>query len=107
MMQSQLPEEAAALKTAIYAAQSASDFNRTADQIFAASLGIVNTRHLFDHFITALRTIEVPDLWVAVGTHTLSILDASPSASSSYLEQAARVRSLVADAHEKNADWHY
>lgn len=104
-MASQLPEEAVALQGALSSAQSASDFNTIADQLFASSLGIVHTRAIFAHFITALRNHDVPDLWVAVGTHTLSILDASPSASSSYLEQAATLRSLVADAHEKNSDW--
>ncbi|CAN8098579.1 unnamed protein product [Discula destructiva] len=103
--QQQQPEEALALQNALSSAQSASDFNTIADQLFASSLGIVHTRALFASFITALRNLDAPDLWIAVGTHTLSILDASPSASSSYLEQAATLRTLVADAHEKDADW--
>lgn len=104
-MASQLPEEAVALQSALSSAQSVSDFNSVADQLFASSLGIVHTRAVLAQFIIALRDHDVPDLWIAVGTHTLSILDASPSASSSYLEQAATLRSLVADAHEKNNDW--
>lgn len=99
------PAEATALQEAVSSAQSASDFNTAADQFFASSLGIVHIRALFETFITALRKYDNPDLWIAVGTHTLSLLDASPTAASTYLEQAATLRSLIADAHEKNTDW--
>lgn len=107
--QQQPPEEALALQAALTTAQTAADFNALADQIFAGTspLGIVHTRALFAHLLTALRAraASSPDLCLAVTTHTLALLDASPSASSSYLEQAAALRTLAADAHESQRDW--
>lgn len=109
MASQQPPEEAVALQTALSQAQSAADFNAIADQLFASSLGIVHTRTLLANFIATLRSRTTnnnnnssPDLWVAVGTHTLAILTASPTASSSFLEQAATLRTLIADGHEQN-----
>lgn len=99
------PEEAVALQTALSQAQSAADFNAIADQLFASSLGIVHTRSLLATFITTLRAREDHDLWVDVGSHTLDILAASPTASSSFLEQAAALRGLIADGHEANEDF--
>lgn len=105
MASQQPPEEAVALQTALSQAQSAADFNAIADQLFASSLGIVHTRTLLASFIATLRSRNSPDLWVAVGTHTLTILTASPTASSSFLEQAATLRTLIADGHEQNEDF--
>lgn len=99
------PEEAVALQTALSQAQSVADFNAIADQLFASSLGIVHTRSLLATFIDTLRSRSNHDLWVDVGTHTLNILNASPTASSSFLEQAAILRTLIADGHEANEDF--
>lgn len=99
------PEEAVALQAALSQAQSAADFNAVADQLFASSLGIVHTRGLLAAFIATLRGRDDHDLWVDVGTHALDILSTSPTASSSFLEQAASLRGLIADGHEANEDF--
>lgn len=105
MASQQMPQEALALQNALPQAQSASDFTTIADQIFAQSLGIVHTRALLTSLITTLRSRQDHDLWVEVGTHTLDILNSSPTQSSSFLEQAAQIRELIADGHEANDDF--
>ncbi|KAK2769261.1 pci domain-containing protein [Colletotrichum kahawae] len=79
-----------------------SDLNAVLDTFFAASLGIVSTRAVLTTFVKVLRDLKNDDLWIAVGTHTLSQLSAQPS---SFLDQAAAVRELVAEAHENNEDF--
>lgn len=105
MASQQLPQEALVLQNALSQAQSASDFTTIADQIFAQSLGIVHTRALLTTLITTLRARQDHDLWVDVGTHILDILNSTPTASSSFLEQAAQIRELIADGHEANEDF--
>jgi COP9 signalosome complex subunit 4 len=105
MASQQMPQEALALQNALPQAQSASDFTTIADQIFAQSLGIVHTRALLTSLIATLRSRQDHDLWVEVGTHTLDILNSSPTQSSSFLEQAAQIRELIADGHEANDDF--
>lgn len=100
-----MPQEALAIQNALPQAQSASDFTTIADQIFAQSLGIVHTRALLTSLITTLHSRQDHDLWVEVGTHTLDILNSSPTQSSSFLEQAAQIRELIADGHEANDDF--
>ncbi|KAF4872954.1 COP9 signalosome complex subunit 4 [Colletotrichum siamense] len=79
-----------------------SDLNAVLDAFFAASLGIVSTRAVLTTFVKVLRDLKNDDLWIAVGAHTLSQLSAQPS---SFLDQAAAVRELVAEAHENNEDF--
>ncbi|KUI57865.1 COP9 signalosome complex subunit 4 [Cytospora mali] len=105
MASQQMPQEALALQNALPQAQSASDFIAIVDQTFAQSLGIVHTRALLTALITTLRDRQDHDLWVEAGTHTLNILNSSPTASSSFLEQAAQIRELIADGHEANEDF--
>nr|XP_036585610.1 pci domain-containing protein [Colletotrichum truncatum]KAF6795661.1 pci domain-containing protein [Colletotrichum truncatum] len=80
----------------------ADDFNAILDAFFAASLGIVSTRAVLANFVSALRDLKNDDLWIAVGNHTLSQLATQPS---SFLDQVASVRELVAEAHENNEDF--
>lgn len=105
MASQQVPEEAVAIQNALSQAQSASDFNQTADQIFASSLGIVHTRTLLNSLITTLRQRRDFDLWIHVGTHLLEALTASPTSSSSFIEQTATLRELIAEAHEEREDF--
>lgn len=105
MASQQTPDEAQALQAALAQAQSAADFNSIADQILSSSLGIVGTRSLLASFIAALRSRTDHDLWVSAGTHAVDLLAASPNASSSFLEQAAQLRELVADGHEAAEDF--
>ncbi|PSR75140.1 hypothetical protein BD289DRAFT_399529 [Coniella lustricola] len=107
MASQQSQEEVQALQGAIAQAQSASDFNALADQLLTQQhgIGVAGTRALLTTFITTLRSRNDHDVWVDVGTHTLELLSASPTASSSFLEQAAQLRELMADGHEANEDY--
>lgn len=105
MASQQVPEEAVSLQTALAQAKTASNYKQTADQIFAASLGIVHTRTLLTALINKVRAQHDHDLAIDVGTHTLDILNASPTSSSSFLEQAATLRDLIASGHEANEDF--
>ncbi|WYZ34922.1 hypothetical protein EsH8_I_001198 [Colletotrichum jinshuiense] len=80
----------------------ADDLNAVLDAFFDASLGIVSTRALLASFVAAVRELKNDDLWIAVGSHTLSQLSTQPS---SFLDQAAAVRELVSEAHENNEDF--
>lgn len=105
MASQQAPEEALAIQNALSQAQSASDFKAVADQIFVSSLGIVHTRTLLTTLISTLRSRNDHDLSIEVGAHTLDILNDSPTSSSSFLEQAATLRDLIASGHEANEDF--
>ncbi|TDZ12934.1 COP9 signalosome complex subunit 4 [Colletotrichum spinosum] len=79
-----------------------SDLVATLDALFAASLGVVATRAILTTFVSALRNLKNDDLWIAAGTRTLHHLASQPS---SFLDQAAAVRELIAEAHENNEDF--
>lgn len=105
MASQQVPEEAVVLQGALSQAKTASDYKQITDQIFAASLGIVHTRTLLTALINKVRAHNDHDLAIDVGSHTLDILSASPTSSSSFLEQAATLRELIATGHEANEDF--
>lgn len=105
MASQQVSDEAGALQNTLSQATTAADFKQVADQIFAASLGIVSTRTFLTSFINTLRARNDHDLAIDVGTHTLNILNATPTSSSSFLEQAATLRDLIATGHEANEDF--
>ncbi|KAK1972637.1 PCI domain-containing protein [Colletotrichum sublineola] len=92
------------IKTLSSPATAADDLAAVLDAFFAASLGIVPTRAVLASFIATLRELKNDGLWIAVGNHTLSQLAAGAQASS-FLDQAAAVRELVAEAHENNEDF--
>ncbi|KAJ9137862.1 PCI domain-containing protein [Pleurostoma richardsiae] len=81
------------------------DLNAVVDAALAASLGIVATRGVLTALTSALGALANDDLTAAVGTRTLSLLNGSPQSSSSFLDQAAALRELVAGAHEANEDF--
>ncbi|RFU24521.1 hypothetical protein B7463_g11816, partial [Scytalidium lignicola] len=73
------------------------------DSIFAeGSLGIVATRSLLAAFVDALRDIPDNDTKIAIGEHALSTLQAQTS---SFEEQNAVIREVIATAHEGNDDF--
>ncbi|GKT42330.1 COP9 signalosome complex subunit 4 [Colletotrichum spaethianum] len=92
------------IKTLSSPATAADDLAAVLDAFFAASLGIVSTRAVLASFVATLRDLKNDDLWIAVGNHMLSQLAAGAQASS-FLDQAAAVRELVAEAHENNEDF--
>lgn len=105
MASQQPPEEALALQQALSQAHTTADFTTIIDQIFASSLGIIHTRTLLTALLTALRAQSDHNLVIAAISHTLTILAASPTASSSFAEQSAALRTLLADAHEATEDF--
>ena len=78
------------------------DLNAIIDAIFADSLGIVSTRSLGVLFVEALKKVPSNDTKIEVGEHTLTILQ---SQASSFEEQNAQIRELMADAHESDEDF--
>ena len=78
------------------------DLNAVVDAIFADSLGIVSTRSLGVLFVEALKKVPSNETKIEVGEHTLTILQ---SQASSFEEQNAQIRELMADAHEDDEEF--
>ena len=78
------------------------DLNAIIDAIFADSLGIVVSRALAIQFCQALKLVSSNETKIDVGEHALSIFQ---SQASSFEEQNAQVRELMADAHESDEDF--
>ncbi|CAG8984219.1 hypothetical protein HYALB_00004202 [Hymenoscyphus albidus] len=72
------------------------------DSIFADSLGIVATRALCGTFVQKLKTVSSNDTKVTVGSHALEIIQAQAS---SFEEQNAQIRELMASAYEDDEDY--
>ena len=72
------------------------------DAVFADSLGIVVTRSLGIQFVQSLKHVESNDTKIEVGEHALNIFQAQAS---SFEEQNAQVRELMADAYEGDEDF--
>ena len=83
-------------------AQLPGDLIAIIDAIFADSLGIVVTRALGIQFVQALKLVASNDTKIEVGEHALNIFQAQAS---SFEEQNAQVRELMADAHENDEDF--
>ncbi|MBE3110727.1 MAG: PCI domain-containing protein, partial [Acidobacteria bacterium] len=80
----------------------AADLDAIATTCFAGSLGIVARRSLLDKIVTSLRALENPELCVAVGARLIELTSSAPT---SFPDQIAAVRELVASAHEANEDF--
>ncbi|KAG6007831.1 hypothetical protein E4U43_000249 [Claviceps pusilla] len=89
------------------AATLADDLNATVDSFFSQSLGVVSTRVLLDSFVSTLKHLRNEDLWIRVGTRTLSMLTSPTQQQSTlaFLDAAAALCELVATAHETNEDF--
>lgn len=72
------------------------------DAIFADVLGIVATRSLLVSIISILTTSPDNETKIAVGSHILSVL---ATQASSFEEQNAQIRELMAKAHEDDEDF--
>ncbi|KAG6248671.1 hypothetical protein E4U24_002577 [Claviceps purpurea] len=79
------------------------DLNAIADSFFSQSLGVVATRALLRSFVQTIKDLGDQDLWIQVGTRTLSVLASQPP--SSFLDAAAALCDLVATAHENQEDF--
>jgi COP9 signalosome complex subunit 4 len=72
------------------------------DAIFADSLGIVATRSLCVSFVNTLKSVDSNEIKIEVGEHALSIFQTQAS---SFEEQNAQIRELMASAHEDDEDY--
>ncbi|KAI1335004.1 PCI domain-containing protein [Xylariaceae sp. FL0016] len=82
----------------------ADDLKAIIDAVFSTSIGIVGQRAVLVTFIATLKAFDNAECTIDVGTHTLSVL-ASQSSATSFLDQVAATRELIADAHESNEDF--
>lgn len=80
------------------------DINALSDTIFDGNLGIVGLRAALLQLIAVLSAIKVTDTQIAAGNHILELLT-STSQASSFEEQTAQLRSLIATAHENDEDF--
>ncbi|KAF7880535.1 uncharacterized protein EAF02_007381 [Botrytis sinoallii] len=71
------------------------------DAIFADALGIVATRSVIVSFVDALKAINNNEAKIQVGQHALSTLGEQAS---SFEEQNAQIRELMATAYEDDED---
>ncbi|OAA48766.1 PCI domain containing protein [Metarhizium rileyi] len=78
------------------------DLNAIADSFFGQAIGVVSTRSVLSAFVTTLKAFENQDMWIEVGTRTLSVLSSQPS---SFLDAQATLCDLVATAHEEREDF--
>ncbi len=82
------------------------DLKATVDAMLGDSLGIVVTRGLLQGLHEALEAhTDSYDAWIDVGMHTLGKIAENSQSASSYVDQATRLRELVATAHENNEDF--
>lgn len=78
------------------------DLNAIIDAIFADFLGIIVSRSLSSLFISTLKNVSNNEVKIAVGEHALPII---ASQSSSFEEQNAQLRELMADAYEGDEEY--
>jgi COP9 signalosome complex subunit 4 len=81
---------------------STDDLSAIIDSIFASSLGVVATRSVVIGFVSTLNSSTSNDTKVAVGNHTLELLEHQAT---SFEEQNAQIRELMASAYEEDEDF--
>ncbi|TAQ91465.1 hypothetical protein B7494_g168 [Chlorociboria aeruginascens] len=72
------------------------------DAIFADSLGVVATRSLVILFVDAIKSLKSDEAKIKVGDHALEILHTH---STTFEEQSAQVREIMADAYETDGEF--
>ncbi|KAI4596205.1 hypothetical protein KJ359_005712 [Pestalotiopsis sp. 9143b] len=102
------PDQVAAFESLIKNVKSLSsptsisaDLQAILDALFGGSISIVALRQLVTDFIAALKDFSNADLSIEVGKYTLDLL---ASQQSTFHDQAAEIRFLVADGYETNED---
>lgn len=78
------------------------DLNAIIDAIFVESLGIVATRSLTSTIIATLKSLPSNEAKIEVGEHILEVISTQAS---SFEEQNAAIREIMADAHEQDEDF--
>jgi COP9 signalosome complex subunit 4 len=79
------------------------DLIAIANSFFGTGMGIVATRSVLTLFISTIKDLKNPDMCLEVGAQALELASSGQSASS-FLDQAATLRELMATAHEDNED---
>lgn len=79
-----------------------SDLRAVLDSLLSASLGIVSTRPLVSTFVSVIEKLPNRDTQIEVGNHALTTLSAQAS---SFEEQTANLRMIIASAHEFDEDF--
>jgi COP9 signalosome complex subunit 4 len=78
------------------------DLIAISDAIFADSLGIIAIRNLLINLTSLLSTISSDETKIAVGNHILALL---ANQATSFEEQNAQIRILIADAYEADEEY--
>jgi COP9 signalosome complex subunit 4 len=81
---------------------SSEDLTAIIDAVFEDALGVVATRSLLIAIISILNATPSNDTKIAVGSHTLALL---ATQASSFEEQNAQIRDLMATAYEEDEDF--
>lgn len=89
------------VKTLSSPATVSADLRAILDALFSSSIGVVALRQLLTDFVAVLKAVENPDLGIEVGKYALDLLAAQQS---TFHDQAADIRLLIADGHESNED---
>ncbi|KAF7539432.1 hypothetical protein G7054_g2177 [Neopestalotiopsis clavispora] len=102
------PDQAAAFESLIKSVKSISspnsisaDLRAILDSLFEGHITIVALRQLVTNFTTALKDFNNADLSIEIGKHMLDLL---ANQQSTFHDQAAEIRLLIADGHENNDD---
>lgn len=80
----------------------AADLAAIAATCFTNPIGIVARRSFLDALVKTLRDLENPELCIEVGAHLIELTSSAPT---SFPDQIAGIRELVATAHEANEDF--
>jgi COP9 signalosome complex subunit 4 len=102
------PEQAAAFDSLLKNLKSLSspptisaDLKAVVDAMFAGSVGIVPLRQLITDAVVVLKDFDNADFWIESGQYLLDVLG---SQQSTFHDQVAAIRELIADGHETNED---
>lgn len=78
-----------------------SDLRAIVDAMFAGPVGIVQLRQLVTDLVPVLKDFNNADLWIEIGQYLLDVLGAQQS---TFHDQVAAIRELVAEGLETNED---
>jgi COP9 signalosome complex subunit 4 len=89
------------LKSISSPATISADLRAILTALFGGSIGIVALRQLVTDFVAVLKDFDNADLWIEIGKYTLGLLAEQQS---TFHDQAAEIRLLIAEGYENNED---